>query len=75
MKKTLLICLTIVLVLMVASSAMAKGKGKTACLVDPPANLACAIDFSAETISCSWTIRPQHMKSISTQGRLIQILP
>ncbi|MCJ7484256.1 MAG: hypothetical protein MUO31_14985 [Thermodesulfovibrionales bacterium] len=56
MKKTILICLTMVLVLMVGSLAMAGGNGKTACLVDPPTNLVCSIDFSfsAETVSCSW---------------------
>jgi hypothetical protein len=54
MKKTILICLTIVLVLMIGSSARAGGQGKAACLVDPPANLVCLIDFSAETVSCSW---------------------
>ena len=58
MKKTILICLTIVLALMVGSSAMAAGKKKVACLVDPPANLACLIDFSAETVSCSWDVLP-----------------
>jgi len=40
--------------LMVGSLAMAGGNGKTACLVDPPTNLVCSIDFSAETVSCSW---------------------
>jgi hypothetical protein len=54
LKKTILICLTMVLVLMVGSLAMAGGNGKTACLVDPPTNLVCSIDFSAETVSCSW---------------------
>jgi hypothetical protein len=54
MKKTILICLTMVLVLMVGSSAMAGGKGKLACLVDAPANLACSADFTAETVYCSW---------------------
>ena len=54
MKKSILICLAMVLVLMVGSSAMAGGKGKAACLTAPE-NLVCTpIDFSAETVSCSW---------------------
>jgi hypothetical protein len=54
MKKTILICLTLLLVLMVSSSAMAGGKGKKACLVEAPANFSCSIDFNAQTVSCSW---------------------
>jgi hypothetical protein len=41
-------------VLMVGSSVMAGSQGKAACLVDPPTNLVCLIDFSTETVFCSW---------------------
>jgi hypothetical protein len=56
LKKTILMCLTMVLVLMVGSLAIAGGNGKTACLVDPPTSLVCSIDFSAETVFCSWDV-------------------
>jgi hypothetical protein len=56
LKKTILICLTMVLVLMVGSLAIAGGNGKTACLVDPPTGLECSVDFIAETVFCSWGV-------------------
>lgn len=54
MKKAFILFLTVASVLAVSSFAMAAGKGKTPCLVDPPANFRCSVDFSAETVSCSW---------------------
>lgn len=58
MKKTIFICLTMVIVLVAGSSAIAAGKGKAACLTDPPANFECLIDSSAETVFCSWEALP-----------------
>lgn len=54
MKKAFSLFLTVALVLAVSSFAMAGGKGKTPCLIDPPANFGCSVDFKAETVSCSW---------------------
>jgi hypothetical protein len=48
MEKAILKCLTMIYVLMVGSSVMAGSQGKVACLVDPPTNLVCLIDFSTE---------------------------
>lgn len=54
MKKTILICLMMVLFLVIGSSVMAGAKSKNACLADPPANFICSTDVSAETVSCFW---------------------